>query len=59
MHIAGMRERNTAGGGALDAITAFRLVLFKQNISSLELNICFHNACRLFFCLSVNDRITF
>ena len=49
MHIAGMRERNTAGGGALDAITAFRLVLFKQNISSLELNIYFHNACRLFF----------
>ena len=28
MHIAGMRERNTAGGGALDAITAFRLLLF-------------------------------
>ena len=24
MHIAGMRERNTAGGGALDAIAAFR-----------------------------------
>ncbi|CAE6943408.1 Nup358 [Symbiodinium sp. CCMP2592] len=24
MHIAGMRERNTAGGGALDAISAFR-----------------------------------
>ena len=24
MHIAGMRERNTAGGGPLDAISAFR-----------------------------------
>ena len=24
MHIAGMRERNTAGGGALDAISVFR-----------------------------------
>ena len=24
MHIAGMRERSTAGGGALDAIAAFR-----------------------------------
>ena len=27
MHIAGMRERNTAGGGALDAISAFRRAL--------------------------------
>lgn len=27
MHIAGMRERSTAGGGALDAIAAFRPAL--------------------------------